>query len=262
MSISNAFRTLAVVAAGLILCSSPGLAQKRSIVSIEARQWTAEPSGSFSVVAGSINEAIDFENDLGLEEDDALEGRLVFRPSKRTMIRLGFLPELELAGDNVVSRSITFFGQPFTLNERVVTNFTLEYGRLGFAWQFISASDGRFRIGPLLELKGFRGDLALSAPDAPILLSETDRYEAAFGAAGLIAELEIGDRVELFGEVTEVVTGDEGDVNEVEYGIRVLVLPKVMIVAGARTLEIDIEDADESFKFELDGVFVGARVSF
>jgi hypothetical protein len=262
MPITHARRTLVVLATGLVLCSSPTLAQERSFGSIEARQWTADPSGGFSVVGGGPNEALDFVSDLGLEEDDALEGRLVFRPSKRTMIRLGFVPELQILGDNVVTRSISFSGQDFTVSQRVVTDFTLEYGRLGFAWQFISASEGRFRLGPLVELKGFRGDLALSAPDAPVLLAESDRYEAAFGAAGLIAELELGDRVELFGEVTEVVTGDEGDVNEVEYGIRVLVLPRLRIVAGARNLEIDIEDADESFKFELDGAFVGAHFRF
>lgn len=262
MSTSYALRTLAVFAAVLTLGMSAALAGERSIASIEARQWTADPSGGFSVVGGGVNEAIDFERDLGLVEDDALEGRLVFRPSRRTMIRLGFLPELQIGGDNVVTRSITFVGQNFTVSERVVTDFTLEYGRAGFAWQFISASEGRFRLGPLLELKGFRGDLALSAPDAPVLLSETDRYEAAFGAAGLIAELEIGKRVELFAEATEVVTGDEGDVNETEYGVRVLVLPKLMVVAGARTLKIDIEDDDESFEFDLDGVFFGAHVRF
>ena len=54
MSISNTARTLVVLAAGLTLYSSPALAQQRSIVSIEARQWTAEPSGGFSVTGGYV----------------------------------------------------------------------------------------------------------------------------------------------------------------------------------------------------------------
>jgi len=254
--------SLFTVAAGFTLFPAAVLGGERSIVSFEARQWSASPSGRFSQVGSAANEILDFEDDLDLQEDQALEGRLVFRPSRRTMIRLGFLPELQLVGDHVVSRSITFLGQDFAINQRVVTDFTIEYARLGFAWQFISAAKGRFRLGPLIEARGFRGNLSLNAPDSPIPLSVTDEYEVAFGSAGLIAELEISDRIELFGEVTEAVTGDEGDITETEYGIRVLVLPKLMVVAGVRTLEIDFQDNGESFVFELDGVFLGAHVRF
>lgn len=245
-----------------VFATPPGSAAERSIFSIEARQWNAAPSGRFARTGGDPNETLDIESDLGLREDEALEGRLIFRPSRRTMIRIGFLPELQLVGDNVVTRSVTFAGQNFTINQRVVTDFTLEDGRLGFAWQFLSASEGRFRFGPLLEARGFRGDIALNAPEAPIPLGVTERYEAAFGSVGLIAELELSDRIELFGEATEAVTGDEGDVTETQYGIRVKVLPKLMVVAGSRNLDIDIQDAGDRFVFELDGVFFGLHARF
>lgn len=237
-------------------------AAERTIFSIEARQWSAAPTGRFAKIGGGPNETLDFETDLDLQEDEALEGRLIFRPSRRTMIRVGFLPELQLAGDNVVSRSIDFLGQNFTINQQVVTDFTLEDARFAFAWQFLSASEGRFRFGPILEARGFRGDLVLNAPNSPIPLSVTERYEAAFGSVGLIAEMELTDRIILFGEATEAVTGDEGDVTEAQYGIRVKVLPKLMIVAGNRNLDILIEDATDSFAFELDGVFFGLHASF
>lgn len=259
-NLSTVFVAAIFVALGL---GSPvANAGERSIFAIEARQWNAAPTGGFASAGGDPNESVDFESDLGLEEDEALEGRLIFRPSRRTMIRIGYLPEIQLVGDNVVTRTINFAGQDFTVNQQVVTDFTLEYGRLGFAWQFLSASEGRFRLGPILEVRGFRGDVLLEAPNAPIELRATDEYEAAFGSVGLIAELEISKRVDLFGEVSEAVTGDEGEVKETEYGIRVLVLPKVMIVAGSRTLDIDIEDAGDDFDFELDGVFVGAHFRF
>lgn len=259
-------RALAFAAAVAVISPAfllrPALAGDRSVASIEVRQWNAAPSGRFVNAGGDPNETVDFENDLDLQEDEALEGRLIFRPSRRTMIRVGYLPEIQLLGDNIVTRTITFAGQDFTINQQVTTDFTMEYGRLGFAWQFLSASEGRFRFGPILEARGFRGDIALAAPNAPIALSATEEYEAAFGSVGLIGEFEISKRIELFGEATESVTGDEGDVKETEYGIRVLVLPKLMVVAGSRTLEIDIQDAGDTFNFELDGIFFGAHLRF
>lgn len=248
---------LAVLAAGLTPVSAD-----HSVVEFEARQWTADPAGTFSFDAGLLSDTLNFTSDLGLEEDDALEGRLVFRPSPKTMIRLGFVPEVALTGDNVISRSFGFLNETFAINERVVTSFDLEYGKIGFAWQFLASKDGRFRVGPLIEAKGFRADLALSAPDLVPPVLETEDYEAAFGSAGLIADVVISDRVELFGEATEVVSGDEGDVSETEFGIRYLPMPKVAIIGGMRTLEIEIEDTDERFVFELDGVFVGVGVRF
>lgn len=259
---ARSFVVLVTLASFSNLFASPTFAKDRTVFSIEARQWNANPSGRFEQAGGGPNETLDFERDLALQEDEALEGRMIFRPSRRTMIRIGYLPELQLAGDNVVTRSIDFLGRTFTINQQVVTDFTVEDARLGFAWQFLSASEGRFRMGPILETRGFRGDLALEAPNSPIPLSVTERYEAAFGSVGLIAELELSDRIELFGEATEAVTGDEGDVTESQFGIRVRVLPSLMVVGGSRNLDVLIEDASESFAFELDGVFFGLHATF
>lgn len=255
-------RTIRLAAAAVLACSTLAGAQERSAVSIEARLWTPDPSGTFTVIGGAPTENLDFKRDLGLDEDGAVEGQLAFRPSRRTLVRLGFLPELAIQGDQVVTRSITFLGQPFALSERIVTDLTFEYGRLGFGWMFISASNGKLRLGPLVEAKGFRGDLAISAPDSGIPVGVSESYEVAFGSAGVIAELEVGERVQLFAETTESITGDEGDVTETEYGVRVRVFSKLAVVAGVRTLEIDFTDVDEQFVFDLDGVFFSARASF
>lgn len=229
---------------------------------LEARQWAAEPAGTFTTRVAVFEETLNFESDLGLMEDEALEGRLVFRPSQKTMIVLGYVPEIALAGDNVVSRSLTFLNQSFDFNERVVTDFNLDYARIGFAWQFLSTDDGRFRVGPLVEAKGFRADLSLAAPDASPPVVEEESYEAGFATGGLIADLELSEKVELFGSASVVISGDEGDVDETEFGVRYLPIDSLAIVAGVRTLEIQVEDDDERFVFELDGAFFGLALRF
>ncbi len=251
----------AALAAALALGPwNPSAAAEREIFSVEARQWAAEPAGSFSV-DDIVSESFDFERDIGLTSDDALEGRLVFRPSRSTLVRVGFLPEIALSGDKVLSRSFTFLNTSFAFDERVATSFDIEYARFGFAWQF-TTRDGRFRIGPIVEGKGFRADLVLRAPDISPPITETETFEVAFGTAGLIADVRISDRFEIFGEASEVVTGDEGDVSETELGIRFLPTPKLAVVAGVRTLEFEFKGSRERFILELDGTFLGLAVRF
>ena len=242
--------------------SSVAGAAERTLVVIEARQWTIEPAGGVLLSGNGLVDTLDLDSDLGLEEDDALEGRVTFRPSAKTMIRASFTPELALAGDNIVSRSIQFLGQTFGVQSRVVTALDMEYGRLAFAWQGLSLAENRFRLGPIVEVKGFRGELALGAPDLSPPISEREEFEAAFGTAGLILDYELSDRLELFGESTVTVTGDEGDLVDTEYGVRLVLVPALTVVAGVRTFSVDIEDGTDRLDFELDGPFVGVSIRF
>lgn len=250
-----------VFAALALIPLGPASAAEDHFLSLEVRQWAVEPSGSFTV-DDIVTESFDFERDFGLTSDDALEGRLTFRPTRKTLLRVGFLPEISITGDSVISRTITFLNTTFALNERVVTNFDIEYGQIGFAWQFLSSRDGRFRIGPIVEAKGLRADLVLQAPEASPPITETETFEVAFGTAGLIADVEISDRFEIFAEATETVTGDDGDASETELGVRYLPTPKLALVGGIRTLELELNNTFERFVFEFDGAFFGLAVRF
>lgn len=252
----------AIVFFGVVtfLLSSAGLAQDSEWFTLEARQWTAEPSGTVAINEPFISEVLNLEGDLGLDEDESTEGRLIFRPSKKTMIRVGYLPEIALAGDNVLSRSFEFLGQVFNINERVVTDLELEYGRLGFAWMGLSY--GGVRFGPMVEIKGFSGTLTLVAPDGQLGISASEEFEAAFASAGVIAEVQLTRRIQLFGETSVLVESDEGDLTDTEFGLRIRVIPRLGIVAGTRKIDIDVQEDDDTLDFEIDGVFLGANVHF
>ena len=163
--------------------------QASAEVVFEARQWAPDLSGEIRLDGSNVIDTIDLTEDLGLQDDEALEGRLLIRPSRRTLIRLGWTP-LTMTGEEVISRTISFLGRDFEISSRVASELELEYGRLGFAWQFFSSGDGKYRIGPLVEAKGFRGTATLSALDLPVPASESEEFEAAFASVGLILDLE------------------------------------------------------------------------
>lgn len=247
---------ITILAASLAISAEAG-----AEVALEARQWSPELTGRIRVDGSSLLDEIDLNNDLGLQDADGVEGRLLVRPSRRSLIRAGWVP-LTMSGDQVVSRTIRFLDRDFDVSTRVESDLELEYGRLGFAWQFLSTSDGRFRIGPLVEVKAFRGTATLSAPDLPSPISRSEEFEVAFASAGLLMDLEPSERFQVFAEASVLVDDSQGELLDAEAGVRFFVVDKLALVAGFRRLEINAEDGNDLLDLELEGAFFGASVRF
>lgn len=256
-----------VVVALVALTLAPALASAQAEsgprFELEARAWAAAPSGEVQAISQSVGTIIDLDADLGLEDDEAIEGRLTLRPSARTKVYFAW-QRLEFAGDEVLTRTIEFAGQEFTLSTRIVSLLDLDYGRAGFAWQFLGSGDGRLRFGPLVEVKAFRGEASLAAPDVLqlLLLEATEEFEAAVGAAGAALDLEPSERLHLFAEATVVVAADEGDATDVEAGLRFLFADSLALVGGYRRFSVDAEEDDDTFDLDIDGAFAGVQLRF
>jgi hypothetical protein len=251
---------LAIVVAPLSMTIQPAGSASAEVI-LEARQWAPDLSGQIRVDSSDLIDTIDLTQDLGLQDDEAFEGRLLVRPSKRTLFRVGWTP-LTLTGEQVVSRTIVFLGREFDISSRVLSELELDYGRLGFAWQFLSTRDGRFRIGPLVEAKAFRGTATLSAPDLAVPATESAEFEVAFASAGLILDLEASDRLHIFAEGSVLLDESEGELNEIEVGVRFFATKALAIVAGVRQLEIDATDRDDLLQMDLEGAFAGLSLRF
>lgn len=231
-------------------------------VDFEARLWTPDVSGVVQAGNGGGGTVIDFAGDLGLDEDGLVEGRLTFRPSRRTSVRFGYA-DFSFAGDIQLDRTLEFGGQAFRLDSRVLSALELEYGRLGFAWQFLSNPAGTVRFGPLVEVKGFRGSATLNTVLLDVLpVSAREEFEVAFGAAGVALDVEPSRRLAVFAEWTTLVGADEGDLTDAEAGVRYRPIPLLALVAGYRKIEIDADERGDLLRLDLDGVFFGARLGF
>jgi hypothetical protein len=237
------------------------LAAETPRVELEARLWDPDPSGRIQVLAEGFGTEIDLAGDLGLSGDPVVDLRLTFHPTRRMVVRLAAVP-LDYTGDSVVSRTITFAGQDFTVSSRVTSHVTLDYARVGFAWQFLSSSDGRFRVGPMVEAKGFRGDASLGGPDLNPPVSVSESFEAAFGSAGLLLDLEASDRVSVFGEWSTVVAADQGSESDFEIGARVRLWNALHAVGGIRSIQIRFEDGNDLIDVDMDGAFFGVSLRY
>lgn len=245
----------------LALTATAGLAEQQSRVEIEVNSWDQEVSGQIQIVEQGIGDLIDLDSDLALSSDTVTDARIIFHPSRRTEIRFATM-SIGYAGDAVVSRTIEFAGEVFTISSRIVSDLNLDYHRAGFAWQFLASDDGRFRIGPLIEAKGFEGDASLTAPDLSTPVSVGETFEAAFGSAGLALDLEPNDRVHVFGEFTTLVGADVGDMTDLEIGVKVAIFGPLTVQAGFRSIVIDVVDNDDAIDFDMDGIFFGAGLRF
>lgn len=249
---------LAVVS--LLTPGSAARATDRRWADLELRSWNVDVTGDSLVRENGIGTLIDLDRDLGLADDSALEGRLLLFPTRSLFVRVAYVP-LDLAGDQVLSQKIEFGGEVFDVNVRVVSGLDLEYGRLHVGWMFRTASD-RLRIGPMIGAAGLRGDAKLGAPDLPIPVTASEGFDGGFASLGLLVEVAPISRLELFGEFSQLVGVDEGDVTDFEIGARVRLVGELRLVAAARTLSIDFEQDDDRLKADLEGLSLGLSLRF
>jgi hypothetical protein len=233
-----------------------------SSVEFEAALWSPDLGGVVQVDGNGAGTAIDLGSDLGFGSEQLAQGRLVWRPTRRTSVRLSF-SALDFAADAQLQQAVTFGGTTFALDASVTSRLQLDYGGVGFAWQPLSSADGRFRLGPLVEARGIRGEAEIRALIAGIVpLGAREEFELGFAAAGLVLDLEPTRKLHLHVEWKTAVGIDEGDLTDAEVGLRYYPLEALALTAGYRRLELDSRDSDELFDLELDGPFFGAVLRF
>ena len=229
---------------------------------LEAALWSPDLSGAAQVGGNGAGTPIDLDSDLGFGSEQLAQGRLVWRPTRRTSVRLSF-SALEFAADAQLQQAVTFGGTTFALDASVTSRLQLDYGGLGFAWQPLSTADGRFRLGPLVEARGIRGEAEIRTVIAGLLpLGAREEFELGFAAAGLVLDAEPTSKLHFHVEWKTAVGVDEGDLTDAEAGLRYYPLKTLALTAGYRRLVLDARDGDELFDLELDGPFFGAVLRF
>lgn len=250
---------LALVAATLLL-PAMAAADGRHL-DLEVRRWSPELEGQVRVPrAGLEGSRIDFAGDLGIGDEEFLDLRLRWYPSRTFFVRLAHTP-IDYSGDRVVTRTLEFGGVTFPISARVASELNLDYTRAAAGWQFLNTDEGAFRLGPTLGVALFSGDAALSAPDLPRVLSERESFDVAFPLAGAALDVELTDAVHLFGEAS-VVFSDDGELIDLEAGVRYFFFGRIALMGGWRSLTVDAEDGDERLDVDVEGLFFGLTLRF
>ena len=229
---------------------------------LEVRLWSVDLSGTVRVDDGAAGSVIDLESELGIGSDEPVEVRLVWRPSKKTSVRLGWA-SLGFTGEAELEESVTFGGQTFLLNSVVASSLDFDYARADFAWQFLANGDATVRFGPMVGARGLRGDATLSTNLLGVLpLSVSESFEFGFGAAGVVLDVEPSRKIHLYAEWSTLVTSDEGDLTDLEAAVRYYPLDRLAVTAGYRAIAIDVREGDDLLDVDLDGPFFGIVLRF
>ena len=124
--------------------------------------WSAEPELVFSSESlGIPGDDIDLVNDLGIEDKQLREFRLVLRPATKHKFRFNYLP-IRYDAEAIVQREFTFNGQRYRIGLPVNTEADLTTYRFGYEYDFFYRSRGY--AGVLIDLKYTNVDVTLDSP--------------------------------------------------------------------------------------------------
>lgn len=222
---------------------------------LEARYWAPDISGS-----AALEDFPDFGLDvgelLGMEADEVPEARLTFRPFLGIFLR-GTYSSFSNSG----SSGFDLDDFPIDLDASITSRLDFDYYRLGIGWQFVTPKK-TLRIGPYIEAKGLSGDASIGVTSSLGDLSESESFDAAFGAVGGLLEIQPTTKLQLFADASVLIGEDDADLLDAELGARFYPIYTVGIGLGYRIIEVD--GVVDNIKMDLDfkGVFASVVLRF
>ena len=246
-----------------------GTAVSGQVLELEGRYWPASLTGSVRVTGGhgeipSDLNTVDLKSDLGLKDEHLKDWRLSLRTGPRSRLRIGYV-KMDYGADHIVQRTILFEGQLYPVDTRVVTKLNVEYWRYGWIWEFLGGPYSRVRFGTLLEAKRISVDAALSAPDivefAPPI-AESKRLSATLPTIGFVFDAYPSQTLNIFAEASGISGGSRGHALDGEAGVKLALGRHLLLTAGYRYLDIEVNDDPDFAKLKNTGPFVGGALRF
>lgn len=229
------------------------------IVDVEGRYWFTDLDASTRVESGSIpGTRLDFGQDLDVDDANLPEIRVTFATGLNSKLRLAYL-QGNFDGETTLGQSIQFSGRTFGASTRVDTDLDLYYGRIGWTWQF-PVVPGKFRIGPLVEVKGLVIDATIRSPATG--LRESASLPMAFPTVGAMLSVTPISALDIFAEVSGMTLGSFGHIVDAEAGVRFIPIRFLTLSAGYRVFDVRVEHDDDFAKLKLTGPFIAASVRF
>ena len=221
--------------------------------------WFPSLDGTMRVdEANIIGDTIDFENDLGIEDEDYPSGE-VFVGLGRHHLSLTYT-NIDYSGSNTLTRTIWFKGEPYTIGELVTSS--IEYQMIDFHYQydFLDLENvlAGFSLGGVFQVKYLDGEVSLKTTG----LDEKEDFTIPIPMVGL--NLHIG----LISDILEArlrgtaMSYSGNTIYEIMADISLTPLPFIDIHGGYKTFVIDIDEDDVMLDFDMSGPYVALTVSF
>lgn len=221
--------------------------------------WFPSLDGKIRVdEANIIGDTIDFENDLGIEDEDYPSGE-VFVGFGRHHLSLTYT-NIDYSGSNTLTRTIVFKGETYVISSLVTSS--IEYQMIDFHYQydFLDLENvlAGFSLGGVFQVKYLDGEVSLKTTG----LDEKEDFTIPIPMVGL--NLHIG----LISDILEArlrgtaMSYSGNTMYEIMADISLTPLPFIDIHGGYKTFVIDIDEDDVMLDFDMSGPYVALTVSF
>jgi len=221
--------------------------------------WFPSLDGKIRVdEANIIGDTIDFENDLGIEDEDYPSGE-VFVGFGRHHLSLTYT-NIDYSGSNTLTRTIVFKGETYVISSLVTSS--IEYQMIDFHYQydFLDLENvlAGFSLGGVFQVKYLDGEVSLKTTG----LDEKEDFTIPIPMVGL--NLHIG----LISDILEArlrgtaMSYSGNTIYEIMADISLTPLPFIDIHGGYKTFVIDIDEDDVMLDFDMSGPYVALTVSF
>jgi len=221
--------------------------------------WFPSLDGTVKVdEANIIGTTIDFDNDLGIEDEDYPSGE-VFVGFGRHHLSLTYT-DIDYSGSHTLTRTIWFKGKPYTIGSLVTSS--IEYQMIDFHYQydFLDLENvlAGFSLGGVLQVKYLDGEVSLKTTG----LDEKEDFTIPIPMVGL--NLHIG----LISDILEArlrgtaMSYSGNTIYEIMADISLTPLPFIDIHGGYKTFVIDIDEDDVMLDSDMSGPYVALTVSF
>jgi hypothetical protein len=250
-------KSIFVFCAALLLGMATAYAEDPKI-EFEARSWDPDFSSKAKIIKNNIGTTVDFTDDLGLSDEDSLEGTLTMY-SSNGKVRASYLT-FEYDNQQPITRTFSFQGNTYTVGTTVNTDLEVAYGRLGWIF-FLTSDKAPVRVGGIVELKYIAFDIDIQVP-ALTTLNQSEDVAGALPTVGVAAEIRPMDNLIIYAEIAGIEHDDYGHFYEAEAGVKFRPVDYISLTAGYRVIEMKLEDDKNSFTLKLDGFFLGGGVQF
>ena len=200
---------------------------------------------------------IDFEDQLGLDKSDAVfrvDG--FYRFNRRNRLDFSVF-DLSRQATATIDEDVQFGDEVFSINTSVDTEFDLLIAKMAYTWAFIERPQGY--LGATVGV--YVADVTIGISESNFGSIESGEITAPLPVVGLRGEYLLSDRwsfrasSELFFIDVDNVEGQLVDLNA---GIRYQAFENVAFGLAYNTVEIDVESGDRGFTGVLDWQYSGA----
>lgn len=276
--------SILLICAALVLAASPALAQygapsdratgETYRVELGGYFWNPSPEiGIVSEGLGIAGDRVDFVTDLGIEQAQFRQLKVVLRPATKHKFRFEYTP-IGYEAESTVTRRFVFNGQEYRVGLPVVTELQWKAFRFGYEWDFIYRERGF--LGLLLEAKytNVRASLTASLPGFGEL-SEFAEARAPVPAIGVIGRIYVVPNISITGEFSGIkvpgIGEDERRPEEPRYKANYFDFDLYGTVnfndhfgaqGGYRSFDVFYKIEDDEGKLALKGLYFGGVLRF